>query len=1074
MARFFIDRPVFAWVIAIFLMVAGVISITQLPVATYPPIASPSVTVRVTYPGATAETLHLTVTDLISQELNGIRGLRYYEASNEASGSGTITATFFAGTDQDAAAVDVQNRLKRIEPRLPKAVLDQGVRIDKANSGFLCMVALYSTDGKRSNIDIGDYIARNVFNELARVPGVGTAQMLATEKAMRIWVDPQKLAGLNLSFSDVNAAIASQNTPMPVGTLATRPSPLTTQNTTILVAEGQLSTVEEFEKIILRADPDGATVRLKDVARVELGGATYGFEGHFNGQPSAQVAIQLSPDANALETARGVKNCMETLKKQFPAGIDYAIPFDTSPFITVAIMAVVRTLVEAIALVFVVMFLFLQNIRYTFIPIIVVPVAILGAFAVLFALGFSINVLTMFGMVLVIGILVDDAIVVVENVERIMREEHLPPREATRKAMKQITSAIVGMTLVLASVFIPMAFFTGAVGVIYRQFSMTMVAAILFSALLALTLTPALCANLLKPHDAAPPKRRGFSAIVLWVPDLVHKFLFTPFFRWFNKGFGWLTDAYERATRWIVRAAFLFMVAYAGIVGAFAYFYERLPASFLPMEDQGSVITQVQLPPGSSMHRTSKVVDAIEKHYLSDPAVEKLTTVMGFSFGGMGENVGLSFVSLKDWSKRGPEDSAEAVAARANKKFSAERDVYLLVALMVPPIPELGMTNGVSFRLQDRASKGHEALLAARNQLIGMMHQDPLFNRRGTRPDGVEDSPQIQLEIDRDAVSAMGIPFTEITTVLGTAIGSAYVNDFPSAGRMQRVIVKLRGESALAMEDLMNVYVRNNKGGMVPFSAFAKTKWVIAPSQVISYNGYPAMRIEAEGMPGVTSGQVMDAIRKLEKKLPQGFAIEWTKQALEESESGAQAPYLIAISLLFVFLLMAALYESWSIPFAVMLVVPIGAFGAVIAVTLRGMPNDIYFLIGMIAIIGLSAKNAILIIEFAKEQQLRGKDLFSATVEGARLRFRPILMTSFAFILGVWPLFKASGAASASQRAIGTGVVGGMLAATVLGVIFIPAFFIVVRKITGNRISHYDKFHLEELADERERDAPSA
>jgi multidrug efflux pump len=1074
MARFFIDRPVFAWVIAIFLMVAGVISLTQLPVATYPSIASPSVTVRVTYPGATAEKLHLTVTDLISQELNGIPGLRYYEVSNESSGNGTVTATFVPGTDQEIAAVEVQNRLKRVEPRLPKAVLDQGVRIDKANSGFLCMVALYSTDGKRTNIDLGDYLARNVFNELARIPGVGTAQLMATEKAMRVWVNPQKLAGLNLSFSDVNAAIASQNTPVPAGTLALRPSPLITQNTIPLLSEGQLSTVEEFEKIILRANPDGSTVRLKDVATVELGGATYAFEGHFNGQPSAQIAIQLSPTANALETARGVKARMEILKEKFPEGIAYDIPFDTSPFITVAIMAVVRTLLEAIALVFVVMFLFLQNIRYTFIPIIVVPVAILGAFAVLFAVGFSVNVLTMFGMVLVIGILVDDAIVVVENVERIMREEHLPPREATRKAMKQITGAIVGMTLVLTSVFVPMAFFKGAVGIIYRQFSMTMVAAILFSALLALTLTPALCANLLKPHDVAPPKRKGISAIALWIPDTVHKFLFTPFFRWFNKAFGWLTNTYESITRWVVRAAFLFMLAYAGIVAGFSYLYEKLPASFLPMEDQGSVITLLQLPPGSSMNRTSKVVEAVENHYLNDPAVKKLTVIMGFSFGGMGENVGLSFATLKDWSERGPEDSVEAVVARANQKFAAVRDTYLLSAMLVPPIPELGMTNGVSFRLQDRASKGHDALLAARNQLIGMMRMDSRFNPRGTRPDGIEDSPQLQLEIDRDAASAMGIAFTEISASLGTAIGSAYVNDFPSSGRMQRVIVKAQGESALAIEDLMRIYVRNNQGGMVPFSAFAKAKWVIAPSQIISYNGYPAMRIEAEGRPGITSGQVMDAIRELEQKLPQGFAIEWTKQALEEAESGSQAPYLIGISLLFVFLLMAALYESWSIPFAVMLVVPIGAFGAVLAVTLRGMPNDIYFLIGMIAIIGLSAKNAILIIEFAKEQQLQGKDLLAATVEGARLRFRPILMTSFAFILGVWPLFKASGAASASQRAIGTGVIGGMLAATLLGVLFIPAFYVVVRKLTGNRISHYDKIHLEELADEREHEEPSA
>jgi multidrug efflux pump len=675
----------------------------------------------------------------------------------------------------------------------------------------------------------------------------------------------------------------------------------------------------------------------------------------------------------------------------------------------------------------------------------------------------------MFGMVLVIGILVDDAIVVVENVERIMREEGLAPREATRKAMKQITGAIIGMTLVLASVFIPMAFFPGAVGVIYRQFSLTMVAAILFSALLALTLTPALCANILQPHDAALPKRKGIGAVVLFFPDLVHRFLFAPFFNAFNKGFAWLTNTYEKLTRWVVRAAFGLMLVYFALVYGFGFFYSKLPTAFIPMEDQGSLLTIVQLPAGSSAHRTGEVFKTIEEHYLKDPAVRSVMGVMGFSFAGAGENAGMLFVDLKNWNERGPEDSADHVAARANAAFSQIKDAYMVAAIQMPAIAELGITNGVPFRLQDRASHGHDALLQARNLLIGKMRQNPVFDPRSTRPDGLEDSPQLHVDIDRSASSAMGIPFSEIATTLSTALGSAYINDFPSSGRMQRVVVQAKSENRLSVEDLMSLYVRNSNGGVVPLSTFAKAEWITGPTQVVNYNGYPTMRIEAGVALGHTTGEAMAEILKLEKELPKGFSIEWTKQSLEEAESGSQTPYLIAISLIFVFLLMAALYESWSIPLAVMLIVPVGALGAVVAVTLRGMPNDIYFLIGMVAIIGLSAKNAILIIEFAKEQQLMGKDLLSATIEGARLRFRPILMTSFAFILGVLPLFKASGAASASQRAIGTGVIGGMVASTVLGVILIPAFYVVVRKLTGNRTSHYDRIHKEELqhADEK-------
>ncbi|MDR2513518.1 MAG: multidrug efflux RND transporter permease subunit [Puniceicoccales bacterium] len=1144
MARFFIDRPVFAWVIAIFLMIAGGLSITQLPIAQYPTIASPSVNIRVAYPGANAAMLDLSVTNIIGQELNGINGLRYYESSSEANGRATITATFEPGTNQDMAAVEIQNRIKRVEPRLPQAVLQQGLTIEKAQSGFLCMIGVFAPQDTYTNIELGDYVTRNIIDEIRRIPGVGQAQLFGTEKAMRIWVDPGKLAGLNLSVEDVNAAIRSQNVQITAGTLGVRPARDETQNTFMLTTSGQLSTPEEFGNILLLAKPDGSAVRLKDVARVELGGAEYGFVSRLNGKPSAMIAVQLTPTGNALETATLVKKRMEQLRNYFPRDakgellMDFALPFDTSPFISISIIAVVRTLLEAILLVFVVMVLFLQNIRYTFIPIIVVPVALLGAFGVLLALGFSINVLTMFGMVLVIGILVDDAIVVVENVERIMREELLPPREATQKAMKQITGAIIGMTLVLASVFVPMAFFPGAVGVIYRQFSLTMVASILFSALLALTLTPALCANLLKPHIVAKPRRKGLSALLFFLPDMLHRLLFKPFFdgfakplpvparalavafalgcaaavyfsgsfalhaellmvlrillifaaiyllflagNGFNSIFERFTGSYELLVRRVVRIAFLLMFAYAGISYGFVHFYQKLPPSFIPMEDQGTLLTLIQLPPNASSNRTLEVFKQVEQHYMKDPAVSTVSGVLGFSFAGGGENTSMLFISLKHWSERdSTKDSADKVAARANIAFSQIRDVYIAAAIQLPPIPELGISSGVDIRLQDRASLGHEALLEARNFMFGMMRQNaasanPVFGL-DSRPDGLEDASMRHVDPDRNTTAAMGVPFSSISSTLGTNIGSAYVNDFPNAGRMQRVIVQADNNERLTLENLMRFYVRNVQGRMVPFSAFTKVKEISGATQLVRYNGYPTMRLVATPAPGRTTGEVMQAVRDLEKTLASqkpGFAVEWTKQALEEEQSSGFAPYLVAISLIFVFLLMAALYESWSIPLAVMLVVPIGAFGAVVAVTLRGMPNDIYFLIGMIAIIGLSTKNAILIIEFAKEQQLHGKELLAATVEGARLRFRPILMTSFAFILGVLPLFKASGAASASQRAIGTGVIGGMIAATVLGVIFIPAFYVVVRKLTGNHLSHYDHVRQDEW--EHHTSAPAA
>ncbi len=1062
MARFFIDRPVFAWVIAIFLMLMGVISITLLPISQYPTIASPAVEVRLTYPGSSARTMDETVTSVIEKELNGIPGLKYFESSSESNGTATIKATFVPGTDQDIAAVEVQNRIKRVESRLPQAVLQQGVQIEKSNAAFLCVVAIISPDGRFNNIELGDYTARNIIDEIKRIPGVGQAQMFGTEKAMRIWVDPAKLVGLNLTAQDVSAAIADQNQQVAAGSIGAKPSPVFVENSATITVTGQLSTVEEFENIVLRANSDGSKVLLSDVAKVELGGADYGFESRLDGQPASGIGVQLTPTANALQTAKLVESRMKELKQYFPEGIDYRIPFDTSEFVGISIMAVVRTLCEAIFLVFIVMFVFLQNIRYTFIPTIVVPVALLGTFGVMSVMGFSINVLTMFGMVLAIGILVDDAIVVVENVERIMSEEHLPPREATQKAMRQITGAIIGMTLVLASVFVPMAFFSGAVGVIYRQFSLTMVSSILFSAVLALSLTPALCAALLKPHGEVLPERKGWRKLAFLVPDFLNQSVLAPFFRGFNKVFHKLTNGYVWTVNGAVKRGFRVMLVYVALLSGLGWFYTRMPTSFLPTEDQGFLMTLVQLPAGASANRTKEAFLEIEDFFRNEKGVDMSIGVMGFSFSGSGQNAGIFFTNLKDWSVRGPEDSAASIAKRAMMRFSQIRDAQMIYPMVPPAIMELGTASGVELRLQDRGGNGHEALTQARNMLIGMMMQNKaVFGN--VRPEGLEDSPQVYLDIDRSAAQAMGVSFSDISASLGTVLGSAYVNDFPSQSRMQRVVVQGAAEQRLSIEDLLRIYVRNNQGEMVPLSTFAKGEWVMGATQMKRYNGYPSMSLVVEAAPGRTTGEAMAEIEKLMDKLPKGFSVSWTGQSLEEREAGSQSGFLIGLSMVFVFLLMAALYESWSIPFAVMLVVPVGALGSVLAATFRDMPNDVYFLVGLVTIIGLAAKNAILIIEFAKDQLLHGKDLLTATVEGARLRFRPILMTSFAFILGVLPLFLASGAASASQRAIGTGVVGGMLAATLLGVFFIPVFFVVVRKLTGQRMSHYDKIRREEL-----------
>jgi multidrug efflux pump len=1027
MAKFFIDRPIFAWVIAMFVIVMGAVAITQLPISQYPPVAPPSIVVTAVYPGASAQTLEDSVISVIEQEMNGSPGLIYMESVSQANGSGSITLSFEPGTNPDLAQVDVQNRLSRATPRLPQAVTQQGVRVDKARSNFLLFTILSSDNPAFDPIALGDYASRNVLPEIQRLPGVGQAQLFGTERAMRVWIDPAKLLGFSLSPTDVTAAIRSQNAQVSSGTIGELPNVPGQAIFATVVVNGQLANVEQFGNIVLRANPDGSTVRLRDVARLELGAQSYATSARLNGRPSTGIGVQLSPSGNALATATAIKKRMEELSRYFPQGVKYFMPYDSSRFVKISVAQVVETLLEAVALVFLVMFLFLQNWRYTVIPTIVVPIALLGTFGVLLALGFSINVLTMFGMVLVIGIVVDDAIVVVENVERIMSEEGLSPRAATRKAMGQISGAIVGVTVVLISVFVPLAFFTGSIGNIYKQFSAVMVSSIALSAFMALSLTPALCATLLKPVEAG------------------HHHEKTGFFGWFNRGFSKTAKRYEGWVARILQRAARFLVVYLAIIAAVVLMFQRLPASFLPQEDQGYMIVNVQLPPGATFNRSVEVMKQVEGFILKQPEVESMVGVMGFSFSGQGQNAGLAFVTLKPWDERkGKDHTAQAISGRAFFALSGVRDAFIF-ALSPPPIPELGTSSGFNFRLQDRGGNGHAALLAARNQLLGMAAQSKIVT--GVRPDGLEDASQLQLDIDRDKASALGVSFDAINAAISTALGSVYVNDFPNAGRLQRVIVQADAPTRMQPEDLLRLNAMNSKGQPVPLSAFASTKWITGPMQTIRYNGYPTMRIGGDAAPGRSTGEAMDEMERLAAQLPPGFAFEWTGQSREEKLSGSTAFILLGFSLLAVFLCLAALYESWSIPLSVILVVPLGVLGVVLAASFRGLANDIYFKVGLITVIGLSAKNAVLIIEFAKDLHAQGKGVVDAVLEAAHLRFRPILMTSLAFILGVMPLVVASGAGSASQRAIGTGVMGGMLSATLLAVFFVPVFFVVVRRV---------------------------
>lgn len=1038
MAKFFIHRPIFAWVVAIFVVLVGLISMRMLPVAAYPSVAPPTIRVTATYPGADAATIDEAVNSLIEREMNGADGLMYMSSSALAVGSGTVTLTFEPGTDERLAQVDVQNRLARAEPRLPAAVRQMGVQVDRSNANFLMAVAFRSTNPNLSSDDVADYVTRNVLPELQRVAGVGSAQLFGSGRAMRIWVDPAKLEGYGLSMSSVTNAISAQNLQISAGSLGDTPNVSGQSMTASIRVAGQLTSVEEFENIVLVARADGSTVRMRDVARVELGAESYARTSRINGQPGAVVGIQLNATANALDTANAIKARLGELAPYLPSGVEWSAPYDSSKFVSVSITQVMRTLVEAMVLVFVVMFVFLQNWRYTAIPSIVVPISLVGTFVAMQMFGVSINILSMFAMVLAIGTVVDDAIVVVENVETIMARDGLSPKDATIKAMEQISGAIVGMTLIVIAVFVPLTFFSGTTGNIYRQFSIVMAVSIGFSGFFALTLTPALCATMLKPlpkgheHD----QKTG---------------LFGPFFNWFNRVLGRGTRSYEGMMGKLLKRCWLMMGVYGAIIAGVALVYNRLPTSFLPTEDQGSMMVMAQLPPGATRERTVAVLEQAEQYLLKQPEIDSVITIQGFSFMGQGQNMGMGFITLKDWSERQAAGSdATSVARRAFGALSQIRDGFVMT-LQMPAIPELGTSSGFSFRLQDRSGAGHDALLAARNQLLAAAAKSPILT--GVRADGVEDAPQWQITIDRNAVAAQNVSMTAIASTLATALGSSYVNDFPNAGYMQRVTVQAEAARRMQPEDVLRLKVPNNSGQLVPLSTMVSTRWISGPMQLQRYNGYPAMSITGEAVPGRSTGEAMAEMERLAADLPEGFGFEWTGLSLDEKKSGDSSMMMYGIAILAIFLCLAALYESWSIPLSVILVVPLGVLGVVLGVLLRGMSNDVYFQIGLITVMALSAKNAILIVEFAKELEEKGMSLFNAALQAAQARVRAVLMTSLSFILGVLPMYFASGASSASQRAVGTGVIWGMVIGTVLLFLLVPVFYIVVRSLFGGKSS---------------------
>ena len=1024
MSLFFIRRPNFAWVVALFISMAGLLVIPLLPVSQYPNVAPPQISIKANYPGASAQILSDSVTSVIEEELNGTKNLLYFESSSNSNGVAEVTVTFAPGTDPELAQVDVQNRLKKAEARLPQAVLNLGVQTEQASSGFLLIYALRYKAGvdREDTTMLADYTVRNINPEIRRLPGVGKLQFFDSEAAMRVWVDPQKLVGFGLSIDDVSDAIRGQNVQVPAGAFGSSPASREQELTATLAVKGTLDTPEEFGRIVLRAGQDGSNVLLSQVARLEVGRQDYNFSSRQDGRPSVAAAVQLSPGANAIRTAEAVRTRLDELSAQLPDGVEITVPYDTSKFVDVAISQVVSTLFEAVALVFLVMFLFLQNVRYTLIPCLVVPICLAGTLGVMYALGFSVNMMTMFGMVLAIGTLVDDAIVVVENVERIMVEEGLSPVEATIKAMGQVSGAIIGTTLALTAVYLPLAFMAGSVGVIYQQFSISLVASILISTFLALTFTPALCATLLKPIPKGQYEKRGF-------------------FGAFNRAFGRLTHGYTSLNGRLVPRAGRFMLAYAAIVVVMGFFYLYLPESFVPAEDQGYMIVDVQLPPNATRERTSAAGAQLEDFLMSREAVDTSFLVMGFSFSGMNENAALAFPVLKDWSERDADQSADAETAAVNERF-ANLDDGTIMAVPPPPVEGLGNSGGFALRLQDRGSLGRDALLAARDELLAKVNGNPHFLYAMT--EGLADAPQLRLVIDREQARAMGVSFESISNALSTAFGSTVLNDYSNAGRQQRVVVQADPSARMTPASALELRVANEQGELVPLSAFVTTQWEQGPVQLTRYNGYPSIRITGDAMWGVSSGEAMAEMERLIGELPAGIGHEWTGLSYQERVASGQAVALFSLAIAVVFLVLVALYESWSIPLAVMLIVPIGAFGAVLAVIFAGLTNDVYFKVGLITIIGLSAKNAILIVEFAKELWEQGRSLSEAAIEAARLRFRPIVMTSVTFMLGVLPLVIASGAGAASQRAVGTGVLGGMISATVLGAIFVPVFFVWV------------------------------
>ncbi|MGH1400618.1 MAG: multidrug efflux RND transporter permease subunit AdeJ [Acinetobacter tandoii] len=1043
MAQFFIHRPIFAWVIALVIMLAGILTLTKMPVAQYPTIAPPTVTISATYPGASAQTVENTVTQIIEQQMNGLDGLRYISSNSAGNGQASINLNFEQGIDPDIAQVQVQNKLQSATALLPEDVQRQGVKVTKSGASFMQVLAFYSPDGSLSAADIKDYVNSNISEPLSRVAGVGEVQVFGGSYAMRIWLDPAKMTSLQITPSDIATAINAQNSQVAVGQLGGAPAVEGQVLNATVNAQSMLQTPEQFRNIFLKNTASGAQVRLGDVARVELGSDNYQFDSKFNGKAAGGVAIKLATGANALDTAAAVEERLSELRKNYPNGLKDQLAYDTTPFIKLSIESVVHTLIEAVFLVFIVMFLFLQNWRATIIPTLAVPVVVLGTFAVINIFGFSINTLTMFAMVLAIGLLVDDAIVVVENVERVMQEDHLDPVAATEKSMQQISGALVGITSVLTAVFVPMAFFGGTTGVIYRQFSITLVTAMILSLIVALTFTPALCATLLKQHD--PNKAESNN-------------IFARFFRWFNSSFEKLSVKYQggvnRMTHHKVFSGVVYILVIAGLVGL----YKVLPSSFLPDEDQGVVMTLVQLPPSASLERTDKVITTMTDYFLNKEKenVDSIFTVSGFSFTGVGQNAGLAFIKLKDWDERTSPESQIGAIIQRGMSLNMIKDASYIMPLQLPAMPELGVASGFDIQLKDASGQGHDKLIAARNAILGMAAQDKRL--AGVRPNGQEDTPQYQITVDQAQAGAMGVSIADINSTMGMAWGGSYINDFVDRGRVKKVYVQGEANTRMMPEDLNKWYVRNNVGTMVPFSAFATGKWTYGSPRLERYNGVSSVNIQGTPAPGVSSGDAMLAMEEIIGKLPsmglQGFDYEWTGLSLEERDSGSQTGPLLVLSMLIVFLCLAALYESWSIPVSVLLVVPLGIIGAFtltwLGMIIKGDPNlsfNIYFQVAIVAVIGLSAKNAILIVEFAKELQEKGEDLFGATLHAAKMRLRPIIMTTLAFGFGVLPLALSTGAGAGSQHSVGFGVLGGVISSTLLGIFFIPVFFVWIRSI---------------------------